>query len=86
MKHEKREVGDKCHVPDFPFCQLFAVHSSKLKPHPIGNLSQTSVVGITHTMLFFGVGKDPLNGFFAFCVKVLIFRGVSGVIDQFLCE
>jgi hypothetical protein len=35
-------------------------------------------------MLFFRIRKDPFNGFFAFGVKVLVFRGVSGVIGQFL--
>jgi hypothetical protein len=34
-------------------------------------------------MLFFRIRKDPFNGFFAFGVKVLVFRGVSGVIGQF---
>ena len=33
-------------------------------------------------MLFFRIRKDPFNGFFAFGVKVLVFRGVSGVIGQ----
>jgi len=35
-------------------------------------------------MLFFGVGKDPLNGFLALSVKVPVLRGVSGVVGQFL--
>ena len=35
-------------------------------------------------MLFLCVGKNPLNGFFALSVKRLVFRGVSGVIGQFL--
>ena len=41
-------------------------------------------MGITHGMLFLCVCKDPFNGFFAFGVKILVFRGVSGVIGQFL--
>ena len=68
----------------FPSSQLFEVHGSKFKPHPFGDLGQTSIKRIAHTMLFFGIGKDPLNGFFAFCVKLLIFRGVSGVVSQLL--
>ena len=34
-------------------------------------------------MLFFGIGKDPLNGFLAFGIKIFVLRGVSGVIGQF---
>ncbi len=66
----------------FPVCQLFEVHGSKFEPHPVGNLGQTSVVGITHTMLFFGVGKNPLNGFFALRVKLPVFRGLPSVVGQ----
>ncbi len=68
----------------FPSGQLFEVHGSKLKPHPFGDLGQTSVKRITHTMLFFGIGKDPLNGLLAFGIKIFVFRGVPGVIGQFL--
>ncbi len=68
----------------FPLCQLFEVHSSKFKPHPVGDLGQTTVKGIAQGMFFLRVGRDPFNGFFAFGVKVLVFRGVSGVIGQFL--
>ena len=68
----------------FPSGQLFEVHGSKLKSHPFGDLGQASVKCITHTMLFFGIGKDPLNGFLAFGIKIFVFRGVPGVIGQFL--
>ena len=34
-------------------------------------------------MLFLGIGKDSLNGFLAFGIKIFVFRGVSGVIGQF---
>jgi len=34
-------------------------------------------------MFFLGIGKDPLNGFLAFGIKLFVFRGVSGVIGQF---
>ena len=68
----------------FPPCQLFEVYGSKFEPHPVGDLGQTTVVSIPHGMLFFGISKDPFNGLFAFGVKVLVFRGVSGVIGQFL--
>ena len=70
--------------PSFPSGQLFEVHGSKFKSHPVGDLGQTTVTGITHGVLFFRICKNPFNGFFAFGVKVLVFRGVSGVISQFL--
>ena len=35
-------------------------------------------------MLFFGVGKDPFNGFLSPGVKILVFRSVSGIISQLL--
>ena len=80
-KQQERETGlGLC----FPSGQLFEVHGSKLKPHPFGDLGQTSIKRIAHTMLFFGIGKDPLNGFFTFGVKIPILGGVSGVIGQFL--
>ena len=39
----------------FPKSQFFEIHGSKRKPHPFGNLGQTSVLGITH-----GVSTRPL--------------------------
>ena len=68
----------------FPFSQLFEIHGSKLKPHPFGDLGQTSVKRIAHTMLFLGVGKDALNRLFAFGIKLLVLGCVPGVIGQFL--
>ena len=87
MKEElrqKREMRNRHESPGFPLCQLFEVHGSKLKPHPVGNLGQTSIMRITHPMLFFGVGKNTLNGFFAPCVKIPVFRSVSGIVGQLL--
>ena len=48
-----------------PNCHLFEIHGSVLEPHPSGNPGQTSVVCISHGVLFFGVSKDTLNGFFS---------------------
>ena len=71
----------------YPFCfpsgQLFEIHGSKLKPHPFGELGKTSIMRIAHTVLIFGIGKDSLNGFLAFGIKIFVLRGVSGVIGQF---
>ena len=38
----------------FPSGQLFEVHGNKLKPHPFGDLGQTSVKRITHEQLSLG--------------------------------
>lgn len=46
--------------PCFPSGQLFEVHGSKFKPHPVGNVGLTSVMGITHAMPLLGISKDPL--------------------------
>ena len=60
----------------------FEIHSNKFKPRPIRNLGQTPIIRITHTVFFFGVGKDPLNGFLVLRVKKPVLRGVPGVIGQ----
>ena len=68
----------------FPSDQLFEIHGSKLKPHPFGDQGQASVKCIAHAVLFFGVGKDALNDFLAFGIKIFVFRGVLGVVGQLL--
>lgn len=79
------KVGERVwqQLPQFPQCQLFKVHGNKLKPHPSGNLGQTSIKRIKHAMLYFFVGKDSLNGFFVFSIKAPVFRSVSGIVGQF---
>lgn len=42
-----------------PACKLFQIHGSKFKFLPLRNASQASHVGIAHSVLFFGIGKDP---------------------------
>ena len=54
-----------------PKSQLFEIHGSKLKPHPMSDSGQTSVMSVTHAMFFLGVGKDPFNGLFAHRVNIL---------------
>ena len=71
-------------VQGLPTGQFFEIHGSKLKPAPYGDLGQTSIKRIAHTMLFLGAGKDALDGFFALGIKLLVFRGVSGIVSQFL--
>ena len=54
-----------------PNCQFFEVHGSEFKPHPACNPGQTSVVCITHPVLFFRVRKGTLNRLLAPCVNIL---------------
>jgi hypothetical protein len=71
-------------VSPFPLGQLFEVHGSKLKPDPVGNLGQASVLCIPHGIRFFGIGKDPFDVLLAPLVQVPILRCVAGVVSQFL--
>ena len=80
-KAEKRETGA---VVPFPYGQLFQVHGSKLKLHPVCDLSQASVLRITHRVFFLGVREDPFNGLFSPLVKIPVLRRISGVVRQFL--
>jgi hypothetical protein len=63
---ENSENPGRCTM--VPPCQLFEIHGSKFKLYPVCHLSQASVLRITHSVFFFGVGKDPFNGFFAPCI------------------
>ena len=66
----------------FPSSQLFQIHGSKFKLHPVCHLSQASVLSIAHCVFFLGVRKDALNGFFSPLVKLLVFWRIAGVICQ----
>ena len=68
-KAEKRETGA---VVPFPYGQLFQVHGSKLKLHPVCDLSQASVLRITHRVFFLGVREDPFNGFLSALVELRV--------------
>ena len=68
----------------FPGGQLFQVHGSKFKLHPVCHLGQASVLCITHGVFFFGIRKDTLNGFLPSLVKLLVFWRVAGVVRQVL--
>ena len=71
-------------VIPFPPRQFFEVHGSKFKLHPVCHLSQASVLRITHGVFFFRIRKVLFNRFFAFLVKILVLRRISGIICQFL--
>ena len=64
-----------------PFCE---VHSSKFKPHLFGDLDQTAVEGIMHSVFSLGVRKDPFKRVLVFCVKVTVFGCTPGIISHFL--
>ena len=67
-----------------PFSKLFQIHGSKTKLHPVRNLSQACVSGITHPMFLFGIRKDTLYRFFSRLVHPLVDRCVPSVVCQFL--
>ena len=67
-----------------PVSKLFQIHSSKSKLHPVRNLSQACVSGISHTVFFFGIRKDTFNGFFSCFVHPLVNRSVPGIVCHFL--
>lgn len=64
--------------------QLFQIHGSKLKLHPVCHLGQASVLCITHSVLFFGVRKDAFNSLFPLLVKIPVLRCIAGVVRQVL--
>ena len=68
----------------FPGGQLFQIHGSKLKLDPSCDAGQASVVGITHGVFFFCVGKDPFNGLFPPLVQLPVFGRIADVVGQFL--
>ena len=45
-----------------PFCQLFQIHGSVLKPDPPCNGGQTSVVRVSHGVFFLGIRKYTFDG------------------------
>ena len=67
-----------------PFSELFQIHGSKSKLHPVGNLSQDCVSGVPQTMFLFGICKDAFNGFFSCLVHPLVNWSVPGIVSHFL--
>ena len=68
----------------FPICKLFQIHCSKSKLHPVRNLSQACVSGISHTVFLFGICKNTLYGFFPCLVHPLVNRSIPGIVSHFL--
>ena len=76
ISFKKEENGsekriDKTLLP-LPGGQLFQIHGSKLKLHPVRHLGQASVLCITHSVLFFSICKDTFNGLFPLPLKALV--------------
>ena len=62
--------------------ELFQVHGSKFKLHPVCYLGQASVLRITHGVFFFRVSKVAFNRFFAALIKRLVLGYISGEIGR----
>ena len=67
----------------------FEVHGSKLKRDPLRNTGQASMVGITHGVFFFRIGKDTLNGLFAHGIQAFadirftyLLRSIHGILPN----
>ena len=71
-------------LPPLPTGQLFQIHGSKLKIHPVCYLDQASVLCITHSVFFFCVRKDAFNRLFPLVVKVPVLRCIADVVRQIL--
>ena len=86
ISFKKEENGSKKRIDKtllpLPGCQLFQIHGSKLKLHPVRYLGQASVLRITHSVLFFGVCKDAFNRLFTPPVKALVLRCITGIVCQ----
>lgn len=63
----QKQRENKARIRTFPapFCQLFQIHRSIFKPHPVRYPGQTSMMCITHRVFLFCVGKDTFYGFLA---------------------
>ena len=73
--------GKRQSIP-LPNGYLFEIHGSILEPHPSGHPGQTSVVCISHGVLFFCVSKDTLNGFFSHGINFLATLGFTQLFHQ----
>ena len=58
----------------FPNGQLFQIHGSKFKLHPVCHLGQASVLRVTHPVFFLRIGKHTLNLLFSQPVQFFVHR------------
>ncbi len=66
----------------FPYCQLFQIHGSKFKLHPVCYLSETSVVGVSHLMLFFCICEYTLYFLLAYPAQLFVSGCVSSILGK----
>ena len=64
----------------FPGGQLFQIHGSKFKLHPVCHLGQASVLGVTHAVLFFRIGKYTLDLLFSQPVQFFVHRHIPDML------
>ena len=79
---KNHDIGSKIGSIPLPNSNLFEIHGSIFKPHPSRNPGQTSVVRITHGVLFFCIGKNTLYGLFSHGIEFLAPFGFSQLFDQ----
>ena len=66
----------------FPGGQLFQIHGSKLKLHPVRDLGQASVLRVTHPVLFLRIGKHTLDLLFSQPVQLFVYRHLYMVLPD----
>ena len=69
--HKQAKNGKKAQIVraiPAPICQLFQIHGSELKLHPVCNPGQASMMRVSHRMFFFCIGKNSFYCLFSFGV------------------
>lgn len=79
---EKMEEMLKTRSLPTPHCQLFQIHCSIFKPHPVCHSGQTSMMRISHRVFFFCIGKDTLDRLFAHCIYLFAALRLAKLLDQ----
>ena len=84
MQKKRKEVKqiDKQGFPEPMNNIFFEVHGSKLKLDPFSNLSQASILSISHGMLLFRIRKYSLDCFFPFFVNLLYVRRMPVILSK----
>ena len=81
-KNERYNTGKtvRVSIPPYPFCILFQIHGSKFKLHPVCHMGQASVLGVTHVVLFFRIGKYTLDLLFSQPVQFFVHRHIPDML------
>ena len=79
---EKAEKMLKMRSIPTPHCQLFQIHGSIFKPHPVCDLGQTSMMRISHCVLLFRIGKYALYCFFSHGIYLFAALRLTKLLDQ----